>query len=265
MNNFPSKEVLKSFGTFEKPINLSGGQGQNFRSGNIVLKPTIDNEETNWLTKFYSSFKSDKFRFPIPIKSRNGEYVIQGWQAWELLEGNHFFDSWDEIIKFCFKFHDLISSIPKPDYFDRRDQNPWVIADKFVWEDCNVKFDSSIQEQVEKLRSAIKNIEIHNQLIHGDFGGNILFSNNYPPAVIDFSPYWRPVEFAVGIVIADAIVWGNAKFSLIDKYCSNEIMYQNLLRAELRRVVELQALKNIYKIDKLNEIDAHIKIISYLT
>jgi len=25
--------------------------------------------------------------------------------------------------------------------------------------------------------------------------------------VIDFSPYWRPAEYATAIIIADAVVW----------------------------------------------------------
>ncbi|MDO0912417.1 hypothetical protein QQM39_16645 [Streptomyces sp. DT2A-34] len=45
------------------------------------------------------------------------------------------------------------------------------------------------------------------QLIHGDLTGNVLFAADDEPAVIDFSPYWRPPVFAEAIVVADGLLW----------------------------------------------------------
>jgi hypothetical protein len=38
----------------------------------------------------------------------------------------------------------------------------------------------------------------------------VLFHDGLPPAIIDFTPYWRPVGYASAIVVADALVWEGA-------------------------------------------------------
>lgn len=48
------------------------------------------------------------------------------------------------------------------------------------------------------------------QLIHGDLTGNVLFAADEAPAVIDFSPYWRPPVFAEAVVVADGLLWFQA-------------------------------------------------------
>lgn len=52
--------------------------------------------------------------------------------------------------------------------------------------------------------------------MHADLRGNILFSPTLPPAVIDISPFWRPPEYAEGIV-ADALCWHDAQAALLDQ------------------------------------------------
>jgi prepilin-type processing-associated H-X9-DG protein len=46
--------------------------------------------------------------------------------------------------------------------------------------------------QLRSLLAARRPVHLPAQLIHGDLGGNVLFADGEPPAVIDFSPYWRP-------------------------------------------------------------------------
>jgi hypothetical protein len=54
------------------------------------------------------------------------------------------------------------------------------------------------------------------QLVHGDLGsGNVLFAPGLAPAVIDFSPYWRPPGFAEAVVAGDAVVWHEAGVPLL--------------------------------------------------
>ncbi|MFD2352698.1 phosphotransferase [Nonomuraea ferruginea] len=54
------------------------------------------------------------------------------------------------------------------------------------------------------------------QLVHGDLTGNVLFHRGSPPAVIDFSPYWRPAPYADAIVVADALLYHDAEPDLVD-------------------------------------------------
>jgi hypothetical protein len=60
----------------------------------------------------------------------------------------------------------------------------------------------------------------------------VLFDDQLPPAVIDFSPYWRPTAFASAIVVADALVWEGAPDELADA-----VDPQYLLRALIYRAV----------------------------
>jgi len=44
--------------------------------------------------------------------------------------------------------------------------------------------------------------------------GNVLFADASPPAVIDFSPYWRPAGLALAVAAVDALMWGGARLAL---------------------------------------------------
>ncbi|MER7333612.1 MULTISPECIES: hypothetical protein [unclassified Micromonospora] len=50
--------------------------------------------------------------------------------------------------------------------------------------------------------------------MHADLTNNVLFAPGLAPAVIDISPYWRPPEYAEGVVVADALCWHGAPATL---------------------------------------------------
>jgi hypothetical protein len=51
--------------------------------------------------------------------------------------------------------------------------------------------------------------------VHGDLTNNVLLTAGQP-GIIDFSPYWRPPEYAEGIIIADALSWHEAPATLLE-------------------------------------------------
>lgn len=260
------ENVLCAFGATDKPIRIQEGQGQAFRSGNIVLKPANDDEPTNWIANFYLSTHSDGFRLPKPILSKNGCFVFEGWQAWEFALGQHKKENWLQDIKLCVAFHQAIAEIQRPDWFDNQDlSNPWIVADKVAWDEMEFEHHPTIAPAVEQLRKCLRNFDQRSQLIHGDFGGNVLYSDTLTPAIIDFSPSWRPAEFAVGIVVSDAIVWGGADKSLLEVGNDIEHFYHNLARAELRRVIELDTLFQLYGWEMLEELGFHLPLIGAIT
>jgi hypothetical protein len=75
------------------------------------------------------------------------------------------------------------------------------------------------------------------QLVHGDLTGNVLFAAGLPPAVIDFSPYWRPTGFASAVVVGDALLWEGADVSLLTAVAHVEDFPQLLVRALIFRAV----------------------------
>ena len=255
----PAIDILQAFGTNDEPVGISGGQGQNYRSGNVILKPAQDDEETNWVAEFYLSVEGEGFQLPRPIRSTEGHFVYQGWQAWECVAGEHQKERWAETIEICVRFHQAMADYPQPDFLERREQNPWVIADKVTWGEMEISHHPSIAPGIEKLTTCLEKVNEKSQLIHGDFGGNVLFSK--PPTIIDFSPYWRPVEFAIGVIIADAIVWEGADLSLIEMGSRFDNFDQHLIRAELRRIIEIETIHEMYGWEILDQIEAHRPLI----
>ena len=85
----------------------------------------------------------------------------------------------------------------------------------------------------------MKKNELPNQLTHGDWGsGNILFDSELPPAVIDLSPYWRPADFGIAVMIIDALVYEGADESILDLGKDIEAFDQLILRGLTRRICE---------------------------
>jgi len=78
-------------------------------------------------------------------------------------------------------------------------------------------------------------VDLPRQLVHGDLGGNVLFRDVLPPAVIDVSPFWRPVGYADAVVVADAVAWGGGGDELVERLLRDQ-GEQLLLRAILFRV-----------------------------
>ncbi len=67
-----------------------------------------------------------------------------------------------------------------------------------------------------RLAALVRPHDGHHQLVHGDLAGNVLFGGG-PPAVLDLSPYWRPVGYAVGITVADGLLFHRAGADLLDR------------------------------------------------
>ena len=80
-------------------------------------------------------------------------------------------------------------------------------------------------------------IERTDQIIHADMCGNILFTADLPPLVIDFSPAYGPKEYAEAILVADAIAWEHAPVALINDLPQTAYTKQLLLRATNFRLI----------------------------
>ena len=83
-------------------------------------------------------------------------------------------------------------------------------------------------------------MRLESQVIHGDLTANVLFEAGLPPAVIDFSPYWRPAGFALAVIVADALVWGGADREVLALVADEPEFAQLLLRALMRRLLEVE-------------------------
>ncbi len=237
----PPASVLTAFGCTEIPVPLPGGEGNTSRCGDIVLKPCHDAEEAAWIAELHLSIRADGFRLSRPIRATSGAWIVDVWQAWTLVDGTHSSDRWPEVIAACRAFHRATADIPMPVFLARRD-SPFAQADRIAWGEEPPTVLAALQPIVDRLLARLEPLDLPNQVIHGDFTGNVLFADGQPPAVIDVSPYWRPAPFAEAIVIVDALDWHGADASIIDLVASTPKIDQLMIRAELFRLAILDGL-----------------------
>jgi uncharacterized protein (TIGR02569 family) len=232
----PSASVLSAFGVVGHPIALEGGQESSWLVGDVVLKPLDLTElELEWQAEVLASISCDGFRVAHPLRAQDGSLVVEGWCTWERVEGRHEEGRWSEIIAAGERFHAALVGVPYPELIARR-TDPWAIGDRVAWGELPPEEFARVKH-LPRLVAALRPVEATPQLIHGDLTGNVLFAERLPPAIIDFSPYWRPAPFGSAIVIADALVWEDADEDVLDAVEHIEGFDQYLLRALIYRAV----------------------------
>src|SRR4051794_22250431 len=233
----PPPSVLEAFAASGPLAPLEGGQGTSWRARNVVLKPLdLSEEALAWQAEVFASISCDGFRISHPLRALDGSLVVDGWCAWEAVEGSHEERRWAEIIAVGDRFHAALADVPRPEFIALR-TDPWAIGDRVAWGDVPVT-DFARVKHLTRLASARKPLTARSQLIHGDLTGNVLFDDRLPPAVIDLAPYWRPPAFASAIVVADALVWEGADEGIVDAASAHIVDFdQYLLRALIYRAV----------------------------
>lgn len=239
----PSSPVLHSFGAAGLPlVPLAGGQGTSWLAGDLVLKPLdLDERELAWQAGVFAAICCDGFRVARSRRAADGSLCVQGWCAWERVAGQHQRGRWPEVIAVGERFHSALAGLPRPDFLDLR-TSPWAISDRVAWGEIPADRFSRVPH-LARLAAALRPVAAPSQLIHGDLSENILFADPLPPAVIDFSPYWRPAAFASAIVIADALVFDGAGEQVLQAAGHIEMFGQFLVRALIFRAVAAWLLR----------------------
>ena len=233
----PPSAVLAAFDVAgSRPVLLSGGQGTSWLAGDVVFKPADgDLEELAWQAQIFSQIPSAGFRLARPRRAADGSLCVDGWCAAEYVTGTHEARRWPEIIAAGERFHAALRGIPRPSFLDQRFSR-WAISDRVAWGEIPASEFPDVRHLPE-LVSALRPVTAPSQLIHGDLTGNVLFDSPQPPAIIDFSPYWRPTAYASAIVIADALVWEGADRQVLDAVTHICDFGQYLVRALIFRAV----------------------------
>lgn len=173
---------------------------------------------------------------------------------------------WGEKLAVCDAFHRALGGLPQPSFFDAR-RDPWARADRLTWGTVLPKVHAWLRDPVERLWKLLRPLELPSQLIHGDISGNILFATGLEPAVIDFSPYWRPAGFAAAVLIADAAVWEGVDPDKLFVLASPvEPLDQLVVRAELRRLLEIDGHALVGEANQrhLKETEQHLPFVAFL-
>ena len=255
----PGPAVLASFGASADPVSLPGGEGTSWRAGDAVLKPVGDLRVARWTADLYRDLAARRdagFRVPRPLGTVTedgaaGDWVVQdplgaAWVAWQWLPGEPaswagVSPSWPGLIAASRAFHAALAGRPAPPWLGR-DGSQWTIGDQVAWGERDpgsvlAVTPGPLAGQLRSLLAALQPVRLPAQLIHGDLGGNVLFAPGEPPAVIDFSPYWRPAGLALAVAAVDALTWSGADPAILDELAGEPELDQLLARAHVGRLV----------------------------
>jgi uncharacterized protein (TIGR02569 family) len=229
--------VLAAFGLPADGHPLPGGEGRSVRHGSAVLKPADNPAEAVWSARLLAGIEPRGFRLPRPLPARDGRWVVDGWTASEYVEGQAGpAGRWDQLLAAGRAFHAAVNRIPRPGFLDDRTHR-WARADRAAWGEQTVPVPAAAAEHWARLTRLVRPVTAPCQLIHGDLTGNVLFAAGAPPAVLDFSPYWRPAGYADAIVVIDGLLWYGADRRLLS--LGGADFGQLLVRALMFRLVAL--------------------------
>lgn len=212
---------------------MAGGRGVTYRCGGVVLKPTADAAEASWLAGVFEQVWVPGVRVARPVRSSDGRWVIAGWTAHRFVAGRTA-PRFTEVIDVGVRLHTALAEVGRPRVLDERD-TLWSWADRISWGEisaADARLGTGIGATAfAELAAGRRPVDLPHQLVHGDLTGNVLFAGSAPPAVIDMTPYWRPVSWASAIVVVDAIAWGGADLDLATGHRTPE--WRQVLRRAL--------------------------------
>ena len=180
-----------------------------------------------------------------------GDWVAQdplagAWVAWQWLPGEPaswagVSPLWPRLIAASRAFHAALAGRPAPPWLGR-DGSQWTVGDQVAWGERDpgsvlAAAPAPLAGQLRSLLAALRPVRLPAQLIHGDLGGNVLFAAGQPPAVIDFSPYWRPAGLALAVAAVDALTWSGADPAILGDLADQPELDQLLARAHVGRLV----------------------------
>ncbi|MFE3472434.1 hypothetical protein [Streptomyces sp. B27] len=116
------------------------------------------------------------------------------------------------------------------------------MADRVAWGEREADVVAEPAEPFALLLSRRRPVEAVAQLVHGDLAGNVLFAPGREPAVIDFTPCWRPPLYAEAVVIVDGLLWYGLPPDLLAVGADGPRWRQMLIRAVIFRLVALSGL-----------------------
>jgi hypothetical protein len=114
----------------------------------------------------------------------------------------------------------------------------WAIAERVAWGEIGLDLASEAMEVHAQLGALLSDPPTGRQVVHGDLTENVYVDPSGMPVASDLSPYLRPREWAVAIVVADAVLWNGAEPSLAVR--SDRVRARSPRRALIFRMVAEQ-------------------------
>jgi uncharacterized protein (TIGR02569 family) len=192
--------VAAAFGVDQEVTALPGTEGRTYRGGNVVLRQGASGNHALWSMDVLDALHPVGFRVERPIRARTGQWIVAGWSAWTFLEGHSATPAHAaDVVAATWALHEALAAVPYASHLSVEAG----FADRVAWDDDPLPL--SLPTQVDRPLRALAQLRrpvtgLRNQVIHGDLNQhNILVTPGQAPGFIDFSPYWRPAEFAAAI------------------------------------------------------------------
>ncbi|MFY9767483.1 MAG: TIGR02569 family protein [Mycobacterium sp.] len=251
----PPEHVLAAFGLSGVPPILLGASWEGgWRCGEVVLSMVAENARAAWSARVRETLFVDGVRLARPVRSTDGRYVVSGWRADTFVAGQpeprH-----DEVVSAAVRLHEATGKLERPRFLTQGPTVPWadvdvfIAADRAAWEErplqsvpAGARAGSPTAdgqrsvELINQLAGLRRPTKSPNQLVDGDLYGTVLFAGAAAPGITDITPYWRPASWAAGVVVVDALSWGDADEGLIDRWNALPEWPQMLLRALMFRL-----------------------------
>ncbi len=247
--------MLAAFGLSDvRAVPLGASWEGGWRCGEVVLSLVADHARAAWSARVRETLFVDGVRLARPVRSTDGRYVVSGWRADTFVAGapepRH-----DEVVSAAVRLHEATGKLERPRFLTQGPTAPWadvdvfIAADRAAWEErplhsvvpgtaaapATAEAQRSV-DLIDQLAALRKPTKSPNQLVHGDLYGTVLFAGTAAPGITDITPYWRPASWAAGVVVVDALSWGEADDGLIERWDALPEWPQMLLRALIFRL-----------------------------
>jgi len=261
----PPPHVLDLFAVPEDPRPLVGGQGHSFVAGDLALSPDRDATTCAWLNPVLARLAVEldtasprALRIAMPIPSRDGRWVVDGWGASRYEPDTRPCRDLDVLVATARLLHArLASALPTPPDGVRGRTGRWARAERAAFDTTGV---GAATADLTGARGAapgesgaggipqagplVAALAVQrddtdlgpDQLVHADLAGNVLLDARSVPVVIDVAPYWRPALWAEAVCVLDAVLWHGADTSVMAAW-AHGAQRQAMLRAGLFRLL----------------------------
>jgi uncharacterized protein (TIGR02569 family) len=251
----PPEHVLAAFGLSGlRPVPLDAGWEGGWRCSEVVLSMVADHARAAWSARVRETLFVDGVRLARPVRSTDGRYVVSGWRADTFVAGSpeprH-----DEVVSAAVRLHEATAKLERPRFLTQAPTVPWadvdvfIAADRAAWDERPLQSVPPAARVAPATADGQRSIDLINQLaglrrptkspsqlVHGDLYGTVLFAGTAAPGITDLTPYWRPASWAAGVVVVDALSWGEADDELIERWNALPEWPQMLLRALMFRL-----------------------------
>lgn len=211
------------------------GNGPLWRCDDIALRGVSNPAEASWVAQTLTDLHVPDLRIGRPLRASDGRYVVGGWIGFRHIEGRPE-PRYDEVIAASLRLHKATADLPAPRFLTLR-ADVFAMADRAAAGEEEAPLTPALGGRLfDVISGARKPLSLRPQVVHGDLFGNVLFSGDAAPGIVDFTAFHRPAEWAAAVVVVDALAWGGADAGLPKRWSHLAEWPQVLLHALLFRL-----------------------------